>query len=190
MRENSTSGKTKGAALLLRALLLLPGVSSPNLPDDKKNKKKDIKITIRSDIERGEAPLPGHFVVEVEAPPELDKYIYESSFEWRVMGSFVLENRFTGGNPADPNMRSNPMNPQEMMLRNSKHLIAKERRRAPRKKFKEGMEVKKTHEFDFEFKRAGTYYVTFRLRNGKYNSRQLKVVVRGDRTYDPVRDPY
>jgi hypothetical protein len=176
-------------AILITLTVLISFVSADpaRALDDK---KKDIKITIRCDVRHGDAPLPIHFVAEIDAPDELDEYIYESSTEWRIMGSFVLTDHITGGNPEDPTMRGNPLTPRENMLYGQKHLVARSRTRAPRKKLKEGEEVKRTYEFDYEFTRPGNYYVIFRLRNGKYSSSEVKIQVRGDTSFDPIRDPY
>ena len=179
--------KRKTFAALVGFLVVLLLISAAAFANDKK--KKDIKLTIRTEVRQGEAPLPVTFVAEIDAAEGLDQYLYESSYEWVIMGSFVLTNQYTGGNPQDPSMRGN-LNPMERSLYRDKHLIAKERKRAPRKKYKDGMDVKRTLQFTHEFKRAGTYFISFRLRNGKYRSQEVKITVRGDTSYDPLRDPY
>lgn len=172
---------------LLCAAWLIPAVSASGDDDD-----KEIKIYLKTPVKHGDAPLPVNFVVEIEADEELDEYIYKSSQEWRIEGSFVLTSAYTGGNPAsDPIMRRDPVTSGEMMVRGNKHLVARERKRAPRKKFDPvETEVKRVLDWQYTFDKAGTYYITFSLRNGKYTSNQLRIEVRGDTSYDPYRDPY
>lgn len=153
--------------------------------------KKKIKLKLEATVTHGQTPLPVHFVAAVDADSGLDEYLYESSNEWVIEGKFVLTNRWTGGNPqSDPNMRGTPLDPEEANLYNTKHLVSKTRNRRPHKKYEKGMEIKRSYEYDFTFEKAGEYFVTFRLRNGKYSSNIIRILVKGDTTYDPMRDPY
>lgn len=182
------------AICLLTVLCLTAAMASAQedaaaTPDD----KKEIKIAIMPTVKMGNAPLPVTFIAEVDAPEELDQYIYESSAEWKVYGSFVLTDMYSPGgiSTADRNgMGKTPMTTSEMMMRGEKHLVTKSRKRAPRKRYKEGTEVKKSYEFSYEFKRPGTYYITFTLRRGKYSSQEVKIQVKGDTSFDPYRDKY
>jgi hypothetical protein len=175
--------------LLMITAFIMPQGEAGAKPDD----KKDIKITIMPTLKMGNAPLPVRFVAEVVAPEELDKYIYESSAEWKIYGSFVLTDMYSSGgtSSAERNgMGRTPMSSSEAFMRGEKHLVTKSRKRAPRKKYKEGTEVKKTFEFAYKFKRPGTYYITFSLRRGKFSSKEIKIQVKGDTSFDPYRDKY
>ena len=175
-------------ALMGASLFIAQGDAGAK-PDD----KKDIKITIMPTIKMGNAPLPVRFVAEIVAPEELDKYIYESSTEWKIYGSFVLTDMYSSGgtSTAERNgMGRTPMSSSESWMRGEKHLVTKSRKRAPRKRYKEGAEVKKSYEFAYKFKRPGTYYITFSLRRGKFSSQEIKIQVKGDTSFDPYRDKY
>jgi hypothetical protein len=182
--------KLQRFAAILAAAALIFSIGAFAVRADDDDEKKDIKLRIRTEVERGEAPLPVVFIAEIEADEELDQYIYESAIEWRVEGSFVLVDYRSPGDVMDPTMRRDPYNPTERMLRDTKHLVARERKRPPRKDFSEETEVPRTLQWEYEFDRPGKFYITLRLRNGKYISNQVEIEVRGDQTYDPFRDPY
>jgi hypothetical protein len=176
---------TVALALVVAAylLVLLPGEGVVRADD----KEKKIKITVKSLVDHGNAPLPVHFVAEISAPSEMDEEIYKSGYEWVVMGRFVLTDAITGGDPTPVDMRSNPMNPAEYSVRSDKHLVSKTKNRPPRKPFEPGMEVQKSFEFDFTFEIGGEYFVQFRMKHGKYASNEVRLLIRGDTSYDPYR---
>lgn len=159
--------------------------------DEKKDKdKKEISITLLSDIKQGDAPLPGHFVAEIIADKSLDQYLYESSVEWLIEGSFLLTDPYSGGDPMPVEMRGQSQSAAEYHLRSQRHVVSKSRVKAPRKKYTPEAEVKRVYELDYNFDKPGTYYIRFRLRNGQYSSPEVRVIVKGDTSYDPIRDPY
>ena len=165
-------------------------LAATSLDDKKKKKKEDIKLVLQSAIKKGGAPLIVQVIAQIEAPKELDQYIYESSYEWLVQGSFKLTSVYTGGNSTPRNLRSTPETAAERMLYGQKQLVAKQRKRAPRKKYKEGMEVPRTLTFDITLDKAGKYFITLRLRREKYVSNVIVIDVSGDTSFDPLRDPY
>lgn len=189
MKKAGTIAVCLLAACLVLAAVTLAETEGTAAPDD----KKDIKITLMPTLKMGNAPLPVRFVAEVDAASSLDKYIYESSAEWKIYGSFVLTDMYSTGGTSTAErsgMGKRPMSSAEMMMRGEKHLVTKSRKRAPRKRYKEGANVKKTFEFAYEFKRPGTYYITFSLRRGKHSSQEIKIQVKGDTSFDPYRDKY
>ncbi len=173
-------------AVVPPALLLCFGIGAAvgiAAPDE----TEEITITISAPLERGMVPLPVHFVAEVEAPAEMDQEIYELGQEWLIMGRFVLTNILTGGDPLPPEMRSRPTSMHEYSLRNTKHLVSRMRRRPPREPYEPGMEVQRSFEFDYTFERAGEYFISFRLGRNRYRSNEIRIVVRGDTSFDPLR---
>jgi hypothetical protein len=177
-------------AVGLSLLLMLPTAVAQTRDEGKDKEKKKINITLLSDIKQGEAPLPGHFVAEIIADKELDQYLYESSVEWLIEGSFVLTDTYTGGDPMPIEMRGSSPSASEYHLRSQRHMVTKSRVKAPRKKYDPEFEVKRVYEFDYTFDRPGEYFVRFRLRNGMYSSPEVRITVKGDTSYDPIRDPY
>jgi hypothetical protein len=177
--------------VLLAFVIQLPdnGRASSN-PDDRKKKKEKIKLVVSCELKNGMAPLTVQVVAQIEASKELDQYIYESSSEWQVFGSFVLTSMYTGGNSTPRNMGQTSQSETDRFLFSQKHLVGKQRKRAPRKKYKEGMEVVRNLVFDTTLEKAGTYYISFKLRRGKYSSNVIVINVKGDTTFDPMRDPH
>ena len=173
-------------AVLPPALLLCFGIGAAvgiAAPDE----TEEITITISAPLERGLVPLPVHFVAEIVAPAEMDQEIYELGQEWLIMGRFVLSDPYTGGDPLPPDMRSRPTSISEQMLRSTKHLVSRMRRRPPREPYEPDMEVQRSFEFDYTFDRAGEYFVSFRLGRNRYLSNEIRIVVRGDTSFDPLR---
>ena len=171
------------ALLLLAAGLLLTSDYVLQAKDD----KPEIKIVIEAPVKQGMAPLPVKFVATVIAPAELDEEIYSASFEWKIMGRFVLTDRLTGGNAVPLEMRDSFVDPYERSLRNTKHLVSRSRIRSPREPYDEKKEVKRIFEYEFEFIKGGEYFITFRMVKPKASSREYRIVVKGDTTYDPYR---
>ena len=151
------------------------------------DKDKKIKIVLKAPIDHGIAPLPVHFVAQIEAPPEMDKEIYESSYEWVIMGRFVLTDPLTGGDATPPELRDRPMSMSEYSARRDKHLVSKAKKRSPRTPYKEGTEVTKSFDYDYTFEKGGEYFIQFKLKRGKYSSNEIRILVKGDTTYDPYR---
>lgn len=171
----------------LAALLVALCLPEEAVFADDKNKKKKIKITVNATVKRGAAPLPVHFVAQIDAPEEMDEEIYKSGYEWVIMGRFVLTDPITGGDPTPVDMRGRIMSPGEYSARRDKHLVGKTKKRPPREPYKEGMEVEKSLEFDYTFDRAGEFFVQLRLKRGKYISNEVRIEVKGDTSYDPYR---
>jgi len=126
-------------------------------------------------------------VATIIAPPEFDEQLYNADYEWKIMGRFVLTDRFTGGDPTPLDMRGRSIDSYERMLRGNKHLVGRTRIRAPRIPYDGSKEVKRVFDLDFTFKRAGEYFITFRMKKPKVSSNELRIVVSGDTTYDPFR---
>ena len=176
-------------APLAAALLVLAAGSTltSNVTLQAKDDKPEIKIVIEAPVKQGMAPLPVKFVATVIAPNELNEEIYSATFEWKIMGRFVLTDRLTGGNSVPLEMRDDFVDPYERSLRNTKHLVGRSRIRSPREPYTPEKEVKRVFEFEYEFLKAGEYFVTFRMVKPKASSREYRVIVKGDTSYDPFR---
>jgi hypothetical protein len=174
------------AALCAISLTLAAGrpfVTGVSAKDD----KPKLKVTIHSPVKQGMAPLPVHFVATIVAPPEMDPELYASAFEWKIMIRQVLTDRYTGGNITPPDMRSDPVDPYERMLRSSKNLESRSLIRPPHDAYDPEKKVKREFEFDYTFKQGGEYFITFRIVGLKVVSNEVRIEVKGDTTYDPFR---
>ena len=177
---------TMTATALVLALLLSIWPSGGAVMAEEEKKLK-LKITLHTPLKQGLAPMPVHFTATIVGPPGLDEQIYSDSYEWKIMSRQVLTKPSTGGTVTPTEMRRQPIDSYERMLRGNKHLESRSRIRSPRAPYKKEMEVKRVYEFDYEFKKGGEYFISFRMVKSKVRSNEVRIFVKGDTSYDPFR---